>query len=306
LPSMATADTYPSRPVRLIVGFPPGGTTDMMARLIARELSTQLATTFVVENRPGASGNVGTGYVVQAQPDGHTLLLATVANATNATFYRNLPFDVQKDLVPVASLGIVPNVLVVPANSPIMSLKEYVDFARRSPGKLSFASASNGSSSHLSGELLKTMAKVDLLHVPYKGSAPAVIDLLGGQVSSMFDNLPSALPYIITGKLRALAVTSPMRIATLPDIPTVAEGGFQGYESYSWTGIMAPKGTPHEVVSKLAGAVSKALASPELLMQMRRIGAAPQPLSPEAFGTFVHAEIAKWAVVIQKTGASLD
>jgi tripartite-type tricarboxylate transporter receptor subunit TctC len=304
--SAETADTYPNRPVRLIVGFTAGGTTDTMARLIAKELSTRLGQVFIVDNRPGANGNLGTSQVVQSAPDGYTLLLATISNATNASMYRNLPFDIQRDLVPVASLGIVPNVIVVPAASPFKSLEEYVAFARRNPGKLTYASAGSGSSTHLSGELFKSMAKVDLLHVPFKGSAPALTDLLGGQVDSMFDNLPASLPHIASGRLRALAITSPTRTALLPEVPTVAERGFTGYEAYSWTGMMAPKGTPDAVIQKLSASISKALSDPAVVAQMGRIGATPMQRGPGDFGGFVRDEIKKWAAIIQRTGATVD
>lgn len=302
LPSFAQ-DGYPIRPVRLVVGFPAGGTTDMIGRLTAKELSARLGQSFVVDNRPGASSNIGTATVARAASDGYTLLLATVANATNVTAYRNLSFDIQKDFVPIAGIAMVPNVLVVSASSPFKTFDDYLNFARKNPGKLTFASGSSGSSQHLSGELFKTMAKVDLLHVPYPGSAPALTDVMGGQVDSIFDNLPSALPHVAGGKLKALAVTGPARAPALPDIPTVAELGFPGFEAYSWQGLMAPKGTPDAVVKKLSSTVSEILNDSGVIAQIVRLGGAPNRLNAEDFRKFVKAEIDKWSPVIKKSGA---
>jgi len=305
LPASAAED-YPSRPIRLVVGYAAGGTTDMVARLIAKELTDRFGQPIVVDNRPGANSNLGTEFVTRAAPDGYTLLLATVSNTTNATMYPNATFDIQRDLVPVASIGIVPNVLEVPMTSPITTFEAYVDYVRKNPGKMTFASPGIGSSVHLSGELFKSMAKVDMLHVPYKGSSPAIADLLANQVGSMFDNLPSSLPQIKAGKFRPLAVTSPARIASLPDIPTVAEKGFPGFEAYSWTGIMVPKGTPPAIVTKVSNAISQIVENPQVAAQMEQIGATPMYKGPDQFGKFVNAEIAKWATVIQQSGAKIE
>jgi tripartite-type tricarboxylate transporter receptor subunit TctC len=305
LPSFAQ-DGYPIKPVRIVVGFPAGGTTDMIGRLVAKELSARQGQSFVVDNRPGATGNIGTASVARAAPDGYTLLLTTASNATNVSAYRSLPFDIQKDFVPIAGFSIVPNVLVVSSSSPIKTFADYLNFARKNPGKLTFASASSGSSTHLAGELFKTMAKVDMLHVPYPGSAPAITDIMGGQVDSIFDNLPSALPHIKGGKLRALAVTSPARAPALPDIPTVAELGFPGFEAYSWQGLMAPKGTPDTVVQKLSAAVSEISSDPNVAAQIVRLGGASNKLNAEDFRQFLKAEIDKWAPIIKKSGAIVE
>lgn len=305
LPSFAQG-VYPTRTVRLVVGFPAGGTTDMIGRLTAKELSARLGQSFVVENRPGASSNIGTASVARAVPDGYTLLLATVANATNVTASRNLSFDIQKDFVPIAGIAIVPNVLVVSSSSPFKTFDDYLNYARKNPGKLAFASGSSGSSQHLAGELFKTMAKVNLLHVPYPGSAPAITDVMGGQVDSIFDNLPSALPHIAGGKLRALAVTSPARAPALPDIPTVAELGFPGFEAYSWQGLMAPKGTPDAVVQKLSSTVSEFLTNPSVVAQIIKLGGASNRLNAEDFRKFVKAEIDKWGPIIKKSGTFIE
>lgn len=305
LPSFGQ-DDYPNRPVRLVVGFPAGGTTDMIGRLTAKELSARLGQSFVVDNRPGATSNIGTALVARAAPDGYTLLLATVSNTTNVTAYRSLSFDIQKDFVPISGIAIVPNVLVVSSSSPFKTFDDYLNFARKNPGKLTFASASSGSSTHLAGELFKTMAKVNMLHVPYPGSAPAITDIMGGQVDSIFDNLPSALPHVTGGKLRALAVTSPARAPALPDTPTVAELGFPGFEAYSWQGLMAPKGTPVAVVQKLSSTVSEILTDPNVAAQIVRLGGASNRLNAEDFRKFVKTEIDKWGPIIKKSGTIIE
>jgi len=305
LPTFAQ-DGYPNRAVRLVVGFPAGGTTDMIGRLTAKELSARLGQPVVVENRPGASSNIATAAVARAAPDGYTLLLATASNATNVTAYRNLSFDIQKDFVPVAGISIVPNVLVVSASSEIKTFDDYLNYARKNPGKLTFASASSGSSTHLAGELFKTMAKVDMLHVPYSDSAPAIVDMMGGQVDSIFDNLPSALPHIAGGKVRALAVTTRTRVPSLPDIPTVAELGFPGFEAYSWQGLMAPEGTPDAVVKKLSSAVSEFLVDPSVSAQIVKLGGIPNKLNADEFRGFLKAEIDKWAPILRQSGTTIQ
>lgn len=278
----------------------------MIGRLTAKELSARLVQSFVVDNRPGATSNIGTAAVARAAPDGYTLLLATVSNATNVTAYKNLSFDIQRDFVPIAGIAIVPNVLVVSASSPLKTFEDYLNFARKNPGKLTFASASSGSSTHLAGELFKTMANVNMLHVPYPGSAPAITDIMGGQVDSIFDNLPSALPHIKGDKLRALAVTSPTRAPALPDIPTIAELGLSGFEAYSWQGLMAPKETPDSIVKKLSLTVSDILTDPSIVAQIVRLGGASNRLNSEEFRKFLKAEIDKWGPIIKKSGAIVE
>jgi len=276
----------------------------MIARLAAKELSDRLGQSFVVENRPGATGNIATASVARAEPDGYTLLLATASNATNVTANQNLSFDIQKDFVPIAGISIVPNVLVVSMSSDIKTFDDYLNFARKNPGKLTFASGGSGSSMHLAGELFKTMAKVNMLHVPYGGSAPAITDIMGGQVDSSFDNLPSALPHIKAGKLRALAVTSQTRVAALPDIPTIAELGFPDYEAYSWQGLMAPKGTSDKVINTLSLAASEFLNDPRAIAEIVMLGGMPNKLDNSQFGVFLDAEIDKWAPIIRKSGTN--
>jgi tripartite-type tricarboxylate transporter receptor subunit TctC len=298
------ASNYPERPVKIVVGYSAGGTTDVIARIVANGLSETLNQSFVVENRAGANSNIGTGQVAVAPADGYTLLVTTISNTTNATLYESLPFDIQTDFAPIGSIGMVPNVLVVPATSSIRSYEDYVNFAKENPGRLTFASAGIGSSIHLSGELFKYRLKLDMLHVPYKGSGPALTDLIGGQTDSMFDNLPSSLPHIRSAKLRAVAVTSPERANQLPDIPTVSELGLEGFEAYSWTGLSAPAGTPEEVITTLNAALERVLKNPDTKEQLYNLGVTTRISSPQEFKRFIETEVEKWAIVVRESGAS--
>lgn len=298
------AADYPERPVTIVVGYSAGGTTDVIARAIANGLSQELDQSFIVENRPGANSNIGTAQVAAAPADGYTLLVTTISNTTNATLYDSLSFDISSDFAPIGSIGMVPNVLVVPATASMQSYDDYVKYARENPGKLTFASAGTGSSIHLSGELFKHRLKLDMLHVPYKGSGPAITDLIGGQTDSMFDNLPSALPHIQSERLRALAVTSPERAGQLPDVPTISELGLEGFEAYSWTGLSAPAGTPDDVIATLSAALERVLQKPETKEQLYNLGVTTRISSPDEFKEFIEAEVDKWAVVIRESGAS--
>ena len=298
------AADYPERPVTIVVGYSAGGTTDVIARAIANGLSQELDQSFIVENRPGANSNIGTAQVAAAPADGYTLLVTTISNTTNATLYDSLSFDISSDFAPIGSIGMVPNVLVVPATASMQSYEDYVKYARENPGKLTFASAGTGSSIHLSGELFKHRLKLDMLHVPYKGSGPAITDLIGGQTDSMFDNLPSALPHIQSERLRALAVTSPERAGQLPDVPTISELGLEGFEAYSWTGLSAPAGTPDDVIATLSAALERVLQKPETKEQLYKLGVTTRISSPDEFKEFIEAEVDKWAVVIRESGAS--
>src|SRR4030095_5020494 len=271
---LACAQTYPTKPIRLVVPFPPGGATDILARDVAQKLSDAWGQSFVVDNRPGAGGNIGSELVAKAAPDGYTLEMGTVGtHAINASLYAKMPYDHVKDFVPVILVAGVPNVLVVNPSVPVNSVAELIAYAKANPGKLNFASSGNGTSIHLSGELFKVMAGVQITHVPYKGSAPALQDLLGGQVQLMFDNLPPSLPQIKAGKLKALAVTSTTRAAALPDVPTMAESGLPGFEASSWFGVLAPAGTPPAIVAKLNAEIGKWLASPEAKEKLAKQGA---------------------------------
>jgi tripartite-type tricarboxylate transporter receptor subunit TctC len=297
---------YPTRPVRLVVPFPAGGTTDILARAAAQKLSEAWGQQVIVDNRPGAAGNIGAELVAKSAPDGYTLLMGTVGtHAINASLYAKMPYDQVKDFAPVILVAGVPNVLVVNPQLPVNTVPELIAYAKANPGKLNFASSGSGTSIHLSGELFKTMTGVQMTHVPYKGSAPALTDLMGGQVQLMFDNLPSSLAFIKAGKLRAIAVTSTTRAAALPDTPAVADT-VPGFEASSWFGILAPAGTPREIVAKINGEISKWLASPDAKEKLAAQGANVAGGTPEDFAKHIQTETAKWAKVVKESGAKVD
>jgi tripartite-type tricarboxylate transporter receptor subunit TctC len=299
---------YPSHPVRIVVPFPAGGTTDILAREVAQTLSQSLGQPFVVDNRPGAAGNIGADLVAKAAPDGYTLLMGTVGtHAINASLYAKMTYDHVKDFTPVILVAGVPNVLEINPSLPVNSVQELIAYAKANPGKVNFASSGSGTSIHLSGELFKTMTGVQMTHVPYKGSAPALQDLVGGQVQIMFDNLPSSLALIKAGKLKPLAVTSATRSAALPGVPTVAEAGVPGFEASSWFGLLAPAGTPKDVVAKLNANVAKWLATPEAKEKLAGQGAiAASGLTSEDFAKHIAAETTKWAKVVKESGAKVE
>ena len=306
-PAAAQAPAYPTKPVRLVVPFPPGGATDIIARAVAQKLGETLGQSIVVDNRPGAGGNVGTELVAKAAPDGYTLEMGTVGtHAINASLYAKMPYDNVKDFAPIILVAGVPNVLEVTPSLPVNSVQELIAYAKANPGKLNFASSGNGTSIHLSGELFKVMAGVQMTHVPYKGSAPALQDLIGGNVQLMFDNLPPSLPQIKSGKLRAIAVTSAARAPALPDVPTIAESGLPGFEASSWFGLLAPAGTPPAIIAKINAEVATWLASPEGREKLAAIGANAAGGSPEDFARHIQAETAKWAKVVKESGAKVD
>ena len=295
---IAMAQTYPSRPVRWIVGFPPGGGNDIFARLIGQWLSERLGQPFVIENRPGAGSNIATEAVVRASPDGYTLLLANAANAINASLYDKLTFIFIRDIVPIAGIVHVPVVVVVHPSVPAKTFPEFIAYAKANPGNLNMASNGNGSIPHLSGELFKAMAGVNMLHVPYRGTGPALTALLGGQVQVMFASMPGSVEYVKAGKLRALAVTTVTRSNELPDIPTV--GDFvPGYEVSQWYGVGAPKGTPAEVINKLNKEINTSLADPKIKARLQDLGGIPIPMMPDEFGKMIAEDTEKWAKVIR-------
>ena len=303
---------WPARPVRIVVPFAPGGTTDILARALAPELGKAFGQTFVVDNKPGAGGNLGADLVAKSAPDGLTLLMGTVGtHAINAALYPKLPFDPVRDVVPITLVAGVPNVLVMnPAKAEALHIDNVaalIRYAKANPGKLNMASSGNGTSIHLSGELFKSMTGTYMLHFPYRGSGPALLDLIGGTMDLMFDNLPSALPQIKAGKLKALAVTSATRSAAVPELPTIAEAGpVKGFDASSWFGLLAPAGTPGEIINRLQQETAKALQSAALKERLLAQGAIPGGQTPVEFATFIAAETAKWAQVVKASGAKVD
>src|SRR5262245_24464892 len=301
LSRIAFAQAYPTRPVRLIAPFAAGGGADIVARLIGQWLSERLGQPFVIENRPGAAGNIGTEAVVRSAPDGYMLLLAASPNAINASLYDKLSFDFIRDVAPVASIMRSANVMVVHPSVPVTTVSEFITHAKANAGKISMASAGNGSTSHISGELFKMMTAVNIVHVPYRGNGPALTDLLGGQVQVMFPSVTSSIEYIRSGKVRALGVTTAIRLEALPDIPTVAEL-LPGYESSFWYGIGAPKATPVEIADKLNQEINAGLADPKLRARLLDLGGTVLAGSPADFGALIAEETEKWAKVIKSAG----
>jgi tripartite-type tricarboxylate transporter receptor subunit TctC len=305
--SQPAAAAWPAKPIRLVVPFPPGGAADLFARLIGAELAQSLGQPVIVDNRPGAGGNIGAREVASAAPDGYTMLLGTVGtHAINPTLYGNLPYDTRKAFTPVAMVGSVPNVLVVNPSLPVKSVAELTALAKSKPGKLSMGSSGNGSSIHLSGELYKHLAKVSILHVPYRGGAAALTDLIGGQIDLMFDNLPTSLPHIAKGSLRAIAVTGTKRSPSLPDVPTMAEAGVRGYESTAWSGLFVPAGVPAAVTQRLHDEVEKALRTDKVKARYRDLGADAPEMAQPAFDAFVRKEYDKWAEIVRVSGAKAE
>jgi tripartite-type tricarboxylate transporter receptor subunit TctC len=298
LPRFAWAQAYPTRPVRIIVGFAPGGGNDIMARLIGPWLSERLGQQFVIENRPGAGTNIATEAVVNAPPDGYTLLLASLPNASNATLYEHLKFNFIRDITPVAGISLDPFAIEVNPSVPVKTLPEFIAYAKAHPGKLTMASGGIGSGNHIFGELFQMMSGVHLVHVPYRGAGPALVDLLGGQVQVMFASMPSSIEYVRAGRLRALAVTTATRSPLLPDIPMMSEF-VPGYEASFWTGIGAPKNTPPEIVDKLNKEINAALADPKMKARLTDLGVAALPGSPADFGKLIASETEKWGKVIR-------
>ncbi len=305
LAPVALAADYPNKPVKWVVPYPPAGTTDVLARIVAQWLGEKMGQPFVVENKPGVGNNLGTEAVINSPPDGYTMLLVNPANGINATLYKDLKFNFIRDIAPVAGIVRTPNVMVVTPSLPVKTVKEFIDYCKANPGKINMASSGSGTSVHLSGELFKSMTGCDMLHVPYKGAGPALIDLMGGQVQVMFDNLPSSAGHIKSGKLRALAVTSAEREPSLPNVPTVGET-VPGYEATAWFGVGMPKNTPKEFIDKVNAEVNRALADPAMRAKLAELGGKPIPGTPDDFGKVIAAETAKWAKVVQSSGAKVE
>jgi tripartite-type tricarboxylate transporter receptor subunit TctC len=301
----ARAQDYPTRPVRFVVGFPPGGPTDIVARLMAQWLQERLGQPFVIENRPGAGGNIATQAVLNAPPDGYMLLMASHANAINASLYQKLAFNFLADNTPVAGLVRVPNVLEVHPSVPVRSVPEFIAYAKANPGKISYASAGNGTSAHLAAELFKAMTGVELVHVPYRGSAPALSDMLAGQVPLMFDSMPSSIEHIKAGTLRAIAVTTAARSEALPDLPTVAET-VPGYDMSGWFGVVAPKGTPATIVARLNREINAGLADARMKARFAEFGASTIVVTPDEFASYLAVETENWAKAVKFSGARVE
>jgi tripartite-type tricarboxylate transporter receptor subunit TctC len=301
------AQNYPDRVVRIVNPYPPGGSVDVMARLLAQKLSDNLGQQFIVENRSGGGGNTGSDSVAKAEPDGYTLLFTAPGPLTvNQTLYSKLSFDPATDFAPIALFATAPIVLIVNPGVPANNVQELIALARKEPGKINFASAGNGTTNHLSGELFKSMAKVDIVHVPYRGAGPAMNDLIGGHVQMFFDLMPVVLPQVTTGKVRALGAAGAARASALPDVPTIAEQGVPGFDASSWYGLVAPAKTPEPVLAKLREEVAKALKTPDMVARIRELGSEPGTAFGKDFGAFMAAETKKWAEVIRASGAKAD
>ncbi|NUA28630.1 tripartite tricarboxylate transporter substrate binding protein [Cupriavidus basilensis] len=306
LPLHAQPSAWPTKPIKLVVGYAAGGATDVIARIIALKLGEQLGQPMVVDNRAGANSNVGAEVVAKSVPDGYTLYVYTIANTINASLYDKLGYDPQKDFEPIGLIARIPNILVVNPKLPVKTLADYIRFAKASQDGITFASSGSGSSIHLSGEMFKMQARLNMLHIPYRGSAPAVTDLLGGQVQSMFDNTPSALPHVKAGRLRAIAITSAQRSPLLPEVPTVAESGFPGFDVQSWFSLAAPAGTPRPVIERLNSALNKVLAAPDVRQRLQDLAATPEPGSPEQLRRLIAAETKRWHDVVKQSGAKAE
>ncbi|ASI70261.1 MULTISPECIES: Bug family tripartite tricarboxylate transporter substrate binding protein [Diaphorobacter] len=307
LPLGALAQNFPTKPITIIVPFSAGGTTDILARIVGQGLTTELGQSVVVDNKPGAGGNIGGSLAAKAAADGYTLFMGTVGtHAINQSLYKKMPFDPVKDFAPLSRVATVPNLLVAHPSQPFKTVKEMIAYAKANPGKITFGSPGSGASPHVSGELFKSMTGTDLLHIPYKGSAPAMTDLLGGQTSVMFDNMPSAIQHVRSGKLRPIAVTTAKRSPELPDVPTIAEAGVPGYEATSWFGMFAPAGTPKPVLDKLHAALIKVLNQADVKKKIAEQGGDVVAETPAQFAAFIQAESVKWGKVVKESGATAD
>jgi tripartite-type tricarboxylate transporter receptor subunit TctC len=303
--AVAAADDYPNRPIKWVVPYPPGGTTDLLARLMGQHLSTKLGQQVLIENKPGGGNNIGTEFAVKSPPDGYTIFLVNPANAINATLYPKLNFNFLEDMAPVAGIVRVPNVMTVTRNFPAKTVAEFIEYGKKNPDKINMASSGAGTSVHLSGELFKSMAGISMKHVPYKGAGPATTDLIGGQVDVLFDNMPSIIGHIRAGTVRALGVTSAQRSPALPDVPAVADT-VPGYEASAWFGVAVPKGTPAAVVARLNREVNAALADPVMKARLADLGGLPISGTPEDFWKLHRMETEKWAKVVKASGATAE
>jgi tripartite-type tricarboxylate transporter receptor subunit TctC len=301
----ASAQSFPTKPIKIIVPFPAGGTVDFFARVISTKLSEALGQSVLVENRAGAGGNIAAEAVAKAAPDGYTLLMGSEIIAINTSLYSKIGYDPVKDLAPITLVGTVPNILIVHPSLPVNSVNDLIALAKKTPGKISFASTGQGTSTHLSSELFKLMAHVDMLHVPYKGGPPAIADLISGQVNMMFINMPTGITHVRSGKAKIIAVSSIKRVSQLPDVPTVDQAGVKGFETSAWSGLYAPAGTPADIINRLNSEVVKILKQPSVREQLMAQGAEPVGDTPDEFSRFTLAEISKWAKIIKISGAKV-
>lgn len=303
----ASGQTYPTKPIKLVVPFPPGGPLDVIGRAIAQKLTESWGQPVVVDNRPGAGGNIGADFVAKSPPDGYTVVMGALStHAVNPSLYAKMPYDALKDFAPITMVAITPNVLVVNPSLPVNSVKELIAYAKANPGKLAFGSGSNGSAGHLAGELFKVDAGVDMIHVPYKGGAPAMQGLLAGDTQLMFDNLANSMPQVKAGKLKALAVTTAQRSRLVPDLPTMVEAGMADFDISTWFGLLAPAGTPPAIIAKWNDEVTKILNAPDMRERLAAQGAEAAPMSPAAFTQFIEREIPKYARIVKLSGAKVD
>jgi tripartite-type tricarboxylate transporter receptor subunit TctC len=304
---LACAQGYPSKPIHFVVPYPAGGPLDTVARLLGQKVSESVKQPVIIDNKPGAGGNIGADAVAKSPPDGYTILMGAVAtHAINPTLYTNIPYDPVKDFAPVTQVASTPNVLVVNPSLPVHDVREFIAYAKAHPGQLNFGSGSTGSAGHLAGELFKTMAGVQMVHVPYKGAGPAMQDLIGGQIQLMFDNLASSLGQIRAGKVRALAVTTAKRSSLAPELPTIAESGLPGFDISTWFGVFAPGGTPPAIVARLHEEFAKALAAPDVREKMLNLGAEPVGNTPAQFAAYIRSEAEKYARLVKASGAKVD
>lgn len=306
LPALTLAQTFPAKPVKIVVPYPPGGTNDIVVRLLAQKLGDSMGQPFVVENKPGASGNLGAEQVARAAPDGYTLLLVTTGHSIHPSLYKNLRYNIKTDLTPVSELTRGPMLVMVTPSLPYKTVQDVIAAAKAKPGSINFGSAGNGSSTHLATELLSSMAGVKMTHIPYSGSAPAMADVMAGNAQLVMDLMFSALPQVNGGKLRAIAITGAKRSPLLPNVPTVAESGVPGFETLAWNGLMAPSSTPKPIIDKLNAEIHKALDAPEMKERLRAQGFEPSPGTPEQFGALIRSEIDRWAKVVKTSGAKVE
>ncbi|NUA26679.1 tripartite tricarboxylate transporter substrate binding protein [Cupriavidus basilensis] len=306
MPALTLAQAFPAKPVKIVVPYPPGGTNDIVVRLLAQKLGDSMGQPFVVENKPGASGNLGAEQVARAAPDGYTLLLVTTGHSIHPSLYKNLRYSIKTDLTPVSELTRGPMLVMVTPSLPYKTVQDVIAAAKAKPGSINFGSAGNGSSTHLATELLSSMAGVKMTHIPYSGSAPAMADVMAGNAQLVMDLMFSALPQVNGGKLRAIAITGAKRSPLLPNVPTVAESGVPGFETLAWNGLMAPASTPKPIIDKLNAEIHKALDAPEMKERLRAQGFEPSPGTPEQFGALIRSEIDRWAKVVKTSGAKVE